>query len=100
MHNLPSVIKLISKLYIIYGVSLVIACFLNAKILNQQLSYIDAFIPFLLIISSIGVLLLKNWGRIIILGFSCLFIIGVPIGTIIGYLMVKHLIRHKYLFLK
>ena len=93
--RLPGQITPIAWMYAIYGVGLAVACIAGAQIGQIQLSAVDAFFPLLLIVAAAGAILRKSWGRWLCYAFSVLILPGVPLGTIIGGLMIYHLTVHR-----
>jgi hypothetical protein len=59
------------------------------------LSVVDAWLPGLLIIAAIGAILRRPWGRWLCYVFSISMLPEVPLGTIVGGLMIYHLTVHR-----
>jgi len=76
-------------------VSLLAACFANAQIGQFRLSVLDLWLPGFLIVAAVGAILRKPWGRWSCYILSALMLVGVPLGTIIGGLMIYNLTVHR-----
>ena len=85
----------IGWMYVVYGLAAVVACFAGAQNGPIRLSAVDAVAPGLLIVAGIGAILRRPWGRWLCYGFSMILLLGAPIGTIIGGLMIYHLTIHR-----
>jgi hypothetical protein len=85
----------IAWMYIIYGLALGAACLAEAEIGPIRLSAIDAVVPALQVVAAIGAILRRPWGRWLCYVFSVLLLPGVPLGTIIGGLMIYQLTIHR-----
>ena len=90
-NHLPGQVTSIAWMYVVYGLVLCLACLAEAQIGPFQLSAVDAFLPLLLIVAAVGAILRKSWGRWLCYMFSVLMLLGAPLGTIIGGLMIYHL---------
>jgi hypothetical protein len=88
-------ITAIAWIYIIFGVVLLAACFADADIGQFRLSVFDLWIPGLLVLAAVGAILRKPWGRWSCYVVSALMLVGVPLGTIIGGLMIYNLTVHR-----
>jgi hypothetical protein len=88
----------IAWIYVALGLAMVVACFVEAEIGPFQLSPGDAVGPGLLMVAGVGAILRKSWGRWLCYAVSALLILGAPIGTIIGVLMIYHLTIHRNQF--
>jgi hypothetical protein len=93
--RVPGQITAIAWIYIIFGVGLFAACFTNARLGEFRLSVFDLWIPGSLILGAIGAILRKPWGRWSCYIFSTLMLVGVPLGTIVGGLMIYNLTVHR-----
>ena len=97
--RLPGQVTPIAWMYAALGLALVLACLAGAQFEVQfekvQLSAVDALFPLLLIVAAVGAILRKPWGRWLCYAFSVLILPGVPLGTIIGGLMIYHLTVHR-----
>jgi len=91
----PGVMTPISWCYIALGVALLCACFLGGNVAGVRLQPEDAWFPGLLVVGAIGTILRQPWGRWLSYVFSILMLPGVPIGTIIGGLMIYHLTIYR-----
>ena len=91
----PGVISEIAWLYIALGAACVAASLAGARIQNITLQPADAWLPGLLLLAGIGALLRKPWGRWLSYLFSVWLLLGVPIGTIVGGLMIYHLTIYR-----
>jgi hypothetical protein len=94
-HGAPGQITSIAWIYAIFGAGLVIACFAGAQTGQVRLSSTDAVFPAVLILAAIGAIRRKSWGRWLCYGFSVLIFPFVPLGTIVGGLMIYHLTVHR-----
>jgi hypothetical protein len=94
-HGAPGQITSIAWIYTVFGAGLFIACFAGAQIGQVRLSSIDAVLPAVLILAAVGAIRRKSWGRWLCYGFSVLILPGVPLGTIVGGLMIYHLTIHR-----
>jgi len=97
--RLPGQVTPIAWMYVALGLALVVACLAGAQFEVQfgqiQLSAVDALFPLLVIVGGLGAILRKPWGRWLCYAFSVLILPGVPLGTIIGGLMIYHLTVHR-----
>jgi ribose/xylose/arabinose/galactoside ABC-type transport system permease subunit len=93
--RVPGLITPIAWIYVAFGLTMAIACLIEAQIGPVQLSPADAVGPGLLIVAGVGAILRKPWGRWLCYAVSALLVLGVPIGTIIGVLMIYHLTVHR-----
>jgi hypothetical protein len=93
--RLPGQVTPIAWMYAIFGLALFLACLAGAQIGEIQLYAVDAFLPLLIIIAAAGAILRRPWGRWLCYAFSVLILPGVPLGTIIGGLMIYHLTVHR-----
>jgi hypothetical protein len=91
----PGQITPIAWIYVVFGLALLVACFANAQIGQFRLSAIDAWFPGLLIVAAVGAILRRPWGRWSCYLFSALMLAGVPLGTILGGLMIYNLTVHR-----
>jgi hypothetical protein len=94
--QVPGQITTIAWIYVVFGLGLVAACFANVEIGGKlRLSVFDLWIPGFLIVAAVGAILRKPWGRwsCYVLSVSILF--GVPLGTILGGLMIYNLTVHR-----
>ena len=94
-NRLPGQVTPIAWMYVVFGLGLSLACLAEAQIGPVQLSAADAFPPLLLIVAAVGAILRKPWGRWLCYGFSAVLLVGIPLGTIIGGLMIYHLTVHR-----
>jgi hypothetical protein len=85
----------ISWCYIALGVALLCACFLGGNVAGFRLQPEDAWFPGLLVVGAIGTIFRRPWGRWLSYFFSILMLPGVPIGTIVGGLMIYHLTIYR-----
>ena len=51
-------------------------------------------------LGAIGTLLRQQWGRYISYFFSAVLLLGVPVGTFLGFVMISRLTRDRDLFSK
>lgn len=93
--RLPGQVTPIAWIYAVLGLALVLACLAGTQIGQVQLSAVDAFLPALLIVAAAGAILRKQWGRWLCYAFSVMLLLGAPIGTILGSLMIYHLTVHR-----
>jgi len=96
--RVPGLITPIAWIYVALGLAVVVACFVEAQLGPFQLSPADAVGPGLLVVAGVGALLRKPWGRWLCYAVSALLMLGAPIGTIIGVLMIYHLTVHRSQF--
>jgi len=96
--RVPGLITPIAWIYVAFGLAMVVACFIEAQIGPVQLSPVDAVGPGLLIVAGVGAILRRPWGRWLCYAVSALLMLGAPIGTIIGVLMIYHLTVHRHQF--
>jgi hypothetical protein len=96
--RVPGLITPIAWIYVFFGLTIVVACFVAAQIGPVQLSPLDAVGPGLLTVAGIGAILRRRWGRWLCYAFSALLMLGAPIGTIIGVLMIYHLTIYRNQF--
>jgi hypothetical protein len=82
-------------MYIIYGVGVAAACCANVNVGQFRLSVFDLWSPVLLIVAAIGAILRKPWGRWSCYIVSVLMLPGVPLGTMIGGIMIYNLTVHR-----
>jgi hypothetical protein len=94
----PGVITPIAWIYVALGLAMVVACLLEAEIGPVQLSPGDAVGPGILIVAGVGAILRRPWGRWLCYAVSALLMLGAPIGTVIGVLMIYHLTIHRNQF--
>jgi hypothetical protein len=92
------VITPIAWSYAIFGAGLGAACFAGAQIGPFRLCATDAIMPGLIIVAAAGTILRRSWGRYLCYFFSVLFLPGVPLGTIIGGLMIYQLTIYRSQF--
>ena len=85
----------IAWIYVAYGAALCAACLANAEIGQVRLSVLDLWMPAFLIVAALGAIRRKPWGRWSCYLLSALMLLGVPLGTIIGGLMIYHLTVHR-----
>jgi hypothetical protein len=93
--RVPGQITAIAWIYVIFGASLSAACLANASIGPFPLSAADLWLPGFLILAAVGAILRKPWGRWSCYVFSAIMLVGVPLGTIVGGLMIYNLTVHR-----
>jgi hypothetical protein len=93
--RVPGQVTSIAWIYVGFGVALFIACIFDAQIGQIRLSVADGYLPALLIVAAIGAILRRPWGRWLCYLFSILMLPGVPLGTIVGGLMIYNLTVHR-----
>jgi hypothetical protein len=93
--RVPGLITPIAWIYVALGLGMVIACVVEAEIGPAKLSHFDAVGPGFIAVAGVGAILRKPWGRWLCYAVSALLLLGAPIGTIIGVLMIYHLTVHR-----
>ena len=88
----------IGTIYLLMGLVLAVLALLRLKIGGYQLVPWNAVTPALLAVAGIGAILRKQWGRWSCYFFSVVLLLGVPIGTILGGLMIYHLTIYRAQF--
>ena len=88
----------IASIYLLLGLVLAVLALLRVKIGSYQLVPWNAATPALLALAGLGAILRKQWGRWSCYFFSVIFLLGVPIGTILGGLMIYHLTIYRRQF--
>jgi hypothetical protein len=88
-------ITAIAWIYVAFGTGVLIATLSGAQLGPLPLSPIDAILPALLIVAAVGAILRKPWGRWLCYVFSVLILPGIPLGTIVGGLMIYNLTIHR-----
>jgi hypothetical protein len=96
--RVPGLITPIAWIYVALGLTVVVACLIEAEVGPVQLSPVDAVGPGLLIVAGVGAILRRPWGRWLCYAVSALLMLGAPIGTIIGVLMIYHLTIYRNQF--
>lgn len=91
----PGVITEIGVVYVVLGLALAAAAVSGAQIGDFRLEVWDAIAPVLLTLAGAGAILRKRWGRWSCYFFSVLLLPGVPIGTLIGGMMLYHLTIYR-----
>lgn len=91
--------KTISFIYLSGGVIFIIAVLRGEQIAGTQLEWQnDIWIPLLMIIGALATIRLTKWGRWMSYLVSGLFILGVPIGTMLAFFMIWHLTKYRAAF--
>jgi hypothetical protein len=93
--RVPGQITSIAWIYVVFGSGLLIASLAEAQIGPYRLSFPDAIFPAFIIVAAVGAILRKPWGRWLCYAFSLLILPGVPLGTIVGGLMIYNLTVHR-----
>ena len=88
----------IGTIYLLMGLVLAVLALLGLKIGSYQLAPWNAVTPALLALAGLGAILRKQWGRWSCYFFSAILLLGVPIGTILGGLMIYHLTSYRRQF--
>ena len=88
----------IASIYLLLGLVLAVLALLRVKIGSYQLVPWNAATPALLALAGLGAILRKQWGRWSCYFFSVILLLGVPIGTILGGLMIYHLTIYRRQF--
>jgi len=84
--------------YLVLGLVLIGLTLVGARIGRYQLGPWDAVIRALLALGGLGAVLRRQWGRWLCYLFSVIFLLAVPIGTILGGLMIYHLTIYRSQF--
>ena len=92
------IIRMLSILYIGLGLIPLILILEGESVNGIPLTLHHAVSPTLMIVGAWGTLARKKWGRRISYFFSVLMLLTFNLGTIIGWMMIRHLRRHKALF--
>jgi hypothetical protein len=79
--------------YAIYGCALAACALTHQRLSGYELSGLDAIVPALLALSGFGVTRRWRWARWACYFFSVLLLAAVPIGTLLGGLMIYQLTR-------
>ena len=90
----------ISWFYLAFGLACIGLCLAGADVRGIKLGPWDAIVPAFIGVAAVGTLLKRNWGRRMSYVASAFLLLGVPIGTLFGGLMIHQLTRHRELFLK
>lgn len=91
--------RIISIIYLLLGFGFVIAVLNKAEIQSIVLYWKnDIWIPLLFILTSIGTIRLTRWGRWFSYVLSVFCLLGVPIGTLLGAVMIWHLTKYRTAF--
>ena len=64
------------------------------------MSALDAILPSLLALAGVGAYFRQPWGRWMCYFFSVILLVGVPIGTILGGLMIYYLTIYRAQFVR
>ena len=88
----------IGTIYLLLGLVLSLLALLRVKIGSYQLVPWNAVTPALLALAGLGAIFRKQWGRWSCYFFSVILLLGVPIGTILGGLMIYHLTIYRAQF--
>jgi hypothetical protein len=91
----PGLVTPIGWTYVLLGSAMCAAAFFEVAIGPLHLRPIDALSPALLTLAGIGAILRLRWGRWLAYAMSALILLGVPIGTVLGALMIHHLTIYK-----
>lgn len=91
----PGVITEIGWIYVVLGLACAAAALGRAQVQTIALQPLDAVFFGLLVFAGIGSVLRKPWGRWLSYFFSVLLLPGVPIGTVVGGLMIYHLTIYR-----
>jgi len=91
----PGLITHIAVVYVLLGLALAVAATMHTEIGGVRLDTWDAVAPILLILAGVGAILRKKWGRWSCYFFSAILLLGVPIGTLLGGLMLYHLTIYR-----
>ena len=81
--------------YIVLGVVLSAGALLHATIGPVRLAPLNLVSTALLILAGVGAILRAPWGRWLAYAMSAILLVGIPIGTILGALMIYHLTIHR-----
>lgn len=96
----PGLISAIGFVYVALGVLGVALAVLRVRFGAMQLTPVDAIGPGLLVVAAIGAISRKPWGRWMCYLFSAFLLLGVPIGTLLGGMMIYHLTKYRSQFVK
>ena len=88
----------IGTIYLMMGLVLAVLALLRVKIGGYQLAPWNAVTPALLALAGLGAILRQKWGTWSCYFFSVILLLGVPIGTIFGGLMIYHLTIYRAQF--
>jgi hypothetical protein len=92
------VIKMIAWIYVALGSALMCCALMQVDLRGYRMQPADAILPSLMIIGAIGTLIRKQWGRYISYFFSVILLLGIPVGTFLGFFMISRLTHERDLF--
>jgi len=81
--------------YVVLGVAFSVGALLHVKIGPLQMGPLDMVSTGLLVLAGVGAILRARWGRWLAYAMSAILLLGIPIGTILGALMIYHLTIHR-----
>ncbi len=96
--RMPGLITPIGWVYVLLGSAMCGAAYLEVTMGPLHLRPIDPLSPALLALAGVGAILRLRWGRWLAYLMSALILIGIPIGTVLGVLMIYHLTIYKAQF--
>jgi hypothetical protein len=91
----PGLITPIAVTYVALGLLAALAAICGVRVGSIQMSVMDAILPLLLSLAGVGAYFRQTWGRWTCYFFSAILLLGVPIGTILGVLMIYHLTIYR-----
>lgn len=97
---MPGLVTPIAVTYIVLGLLAALAAMCRVRVGGIQMSPIDAILPLLLSLAGVGAYMRMTWGRWTCYFFSAILLLGVPIGTILGGLMIYHLTIYRAQFVR
>jgi len=84
--------------YVFFGIALAIAAFRGVRIGNEETGPAAAIGPSIMSAGAILALRKRRSGYYVTLIFSIFLLLGVPIGTILGWTMIRGLRRVQHVF--
>lgn len=91
--------KAISVIYVVLGLAWAVAVLRGAEIAGITLEWrTDIWVPLFWVAISLGTLRRTKWGRWLSYPISAVFLLGVPIGTVLGGFMLWHLTKYRVAF--
>jgi len=81
--------------YVVLGVALSVGALLRVTIGPVHMGPLDLVSTILLVLAGVGAILRVPWGRWLAYAMSAILLVGIPIGTILGALMIYQLTIHR-----
>jgi len=91
----PGLITPIGWIYVSLGMAFLAVALFRVQVGPVPLGPKDSVVPLLIILAGVGAILRKPWGRWFAYIVSALFLLGVPIGTLLGGFMIYHLTIYR-----